>query len=77
MLVLHIFHYLLCTSFTEKMLYVGESRNPVFSTKQDLGRQTLQTRFLLDIYVLKTMIYCLNRFFFRKSYSSFHVGRPQ
>ncbi len=30
---------------------------------QDLRRQTPQARFLVDIYVLKTMIYCQNLVF--------------
>ena len=34
---------------------------------QDLRRQTPQTRFLVDIYVLKTMIYCLNQVYLGKS----------
>ena len=34
---------------------------------QDLRRQTPRTPFLVDIYVLKTMIYCLNRVSLRKS----------
>ena len=34
---------------------------------QDLRRQTPRTPFLVDIYVLKTMIYCRNRVSLRKS----------
>ena len=35
---------------------------------QDLRRQTPQTRFIVDIYVLKTMIYCRNQVSLRKSW---------
>ncbi|MDE5115787.1 MAG: hypothetical protein O4860_00475 [Trichodesmium sp. St2_bin2_1] len=41
--------------------------------QQDLRRQTPQTRFLLDIYVLKTMIYFLNRVSLRKSCKKYKI----
>ena len=41
----------------------GKSSTRNFNYNQDLRRQTPQTGFIVDIYVLKTMIYCRNRFF--------------
>ena len=46
---------------TTPELYIPHSA--LLNIKQDLRRQTPQTRFIVDTYVLKTMIYCQNLVF--------------
>jgi hypothetical protein len=53
--------YFHCLGFLLGSLPLNPTYTGLFFYEQDLPRQTLQTRFLLDIYVLKTMIYFLER----------------